>query len=206
MNRGVSRRITIDVERAASAGDVRVHEEEAEARVGDVFFDPAPQPDARRAGPGMPWSPWPVGALRQPAADGSPPEQPAMFGQPDRELKPDALVPGQQRQKGMGRRGADDLESARRFEGAEGADEIPAQLLEQAAKPEQAGSPEAHQRQQVAVPARGQRIRGLVAGGEPLLEERVHLGGERRARQLVREHGGEADRHRSRHAVVGERA
>src|SRR3989449_6130821 len=42
--------------------------------------------------------------------------------------------------------------------------------------------------QQGGVAARRQRRRSLVARGQPLREERVHLARERGARQLVREH------------------
>ena len=60
----------VDAERAAGRSEMGVDEEEAEARVGEVLLDSAADTGARRAAPGLPWPPRPVGAFGHPACPG----------------------------------------------------------------------------------------------------------------------------------------
>ena len=146
----------------------------------------------------------PVGALRQPAARRRPAEEPAVLRRPDRELEPDALVAREQRQEPVRRRRPDDLELARGLEGAERRHEVAVHRLEQPAEPGQALAPVRDQRQEMAVARLGERGRRLVAGGEPLLEEGLHLAHEHRARELVGQDRREADGDGSRGRLVAQ--
>jgi hypothetical protein len=123
----------------------------------------------------------------------------------DGELEPDALVPREERQKPVGGSRAEDLDPAPRLEIAERAHEIGAGGLEQVPKPREPVTPVAHERQEVRL-GRGDVERGLVAGLEPLGDERLELVNEDRAGELVGEHRREADGDGRRDVLVVERA
>ncbi len=202
MHLGVERgRIAREAEGPARAREMRVDEEEAEPRVGQVLLDAATHRASGSGRPGRPRAPRPVGAFGEPAALGGATEQPAVLGRADRELEPDALVAREQREEAVRGGAADDLQAARRLERAEGGDQIAVDLVEQPAEPEQAGPPILDQGEQVLLTGLGKRRRRLAAGREPLVEERLHLAHEDRARELVGEHGREADRHRPRRVL-----
>jgi hypothetical protein len=139
-----------------------------------------------------------TGALRQPAPLRRPAEQPAMLRSADGELEPDALVAREERQEPVGRGRADDLDPARRLEGAERADQIAVDVVEQLPQPAEPFPPEGHLREQVRLTGLGQRGRRRVTRRQPLLEEGVHLAHEHGARELIGQHRREPDGHRSR--------
>jgi hypothetical protein len=98
----------------------------------------------------------------------------------------------------------DDLQPAIGLQGAECADDVLTYTVEQLPEPKDPGSPELHQWQQIAVPRLRQRLRRLVARGEPLIEEPLHFGYEERAGELIGEDGRKADRDGGRNIVRSE--
>src|SRR5256886_12237596 len=70
------------------------------------------------------------------------------------------------------------------------------------AKTAKPGLPVAHERQQGRVARRRERGRRFLARGLALVEERLELLGERRARELIGEHRREADRHGRRDVLL----
>ncbi len=164
-----------------ASGDVRVDEEEAEARVGEVLLDAAAE--SRPAAPSATDATdrGAIGALRQ--ASSRPGHDRRGAGarrSPDRELEPDALVPREQRQEPVGRRRADDLDPPRRLAAQRNAPmRSPPSSLEQPAQPVHASPPEARPAAGgVPSPLAARVARGLVAGHEPLVEEGLQLGRE----------------------------
>src|SRR6266705_2788105 len=194
--------VLVCAERAAGAGEMRVGEEEPEPGVREVLLGAgaSPAPTAQRGPPAA----RPIGALRQPATRRGRAEQATVFLPAHRQLQPDAFVAAQERQVAVRRRRSDDLEASLLLEAAERRDQVPVDRPEQRLQAIEARPPEFHERQQGGVAARRQRRRSLVARGQALGEERVHLARERGARQLVREHRRESDRHGRRRAFGGE--
>ena len=150
-----------EAERPSGGGEVRVHEEVLKAGVGQMFLDASPHSGAGRGGPGLPRSPRPIRALRQPASLGGSAEEAPVFRNTDRELEPDTFVAREQREIAVRGRRADDLDAARRLECAERRDEILVDGVKQIAKPGQPIPPEFHQRQQMVLTGGGQRGRAL---------------------------------------------
>ncbi len=105
--------IAVDPERTPGGREVRVHEEVAKAGIAQVLLDSPADAGARGRSPRLPRPPRPIGAFRQPDTLRRPAEEAAVLGPTDRELEPDALVAGEQREESMGRGGGDDLEPAR---------------------------------------------------------------------------------------------
>ena len=194
-----------ETERPAGRREMRVHEEEPEARVREVLLDAAPHAAAGARGPGRPRAPRAIGAFGEPASLGRAPEEAAVLGGADGELKADALVAGEQRQEAVSGGRADDLEPSRGFERPERAHQVAIDLVEEAPQAPEPVAPEGDLRQEARLAGDGQRSRRLVTRGEPLIEERVHLLREQRARELVGEDGREPDRHR-RGRVLGAEA
>ncbi len=180
-------------ERTPCGGQMRVHEEVVEARVGQVLLDSPAHARAGSGGPRLPRPAWTVCAFRQPAADRRAAEETAVLRRSYRELQADAFVAREEREEAVGGRGADDLEAAGGLERAEGADEIAAGLVEAAPQAKQADSPELHQRQQRADrPSPASERRRLRAGRKALLEEGLQLRRELGACELVGQHRGDA--------------
>ena len=147
-----------------------------------------------------------VGALGHPDALRRPPEQPSMLGPSQRELKPDALVAREQREKAVGRGGGDRLDASAVLQSPERGHDVAADVVEQPMQARQALAPELHQRQEIAFARRVERALGFVAGEEPLAEERLHLADEGRARELIGQHGRDAQGERRGDALGLQRA
>src|SRR2546429_6565954 len=190
---GPERDVAVGAERAAGTGEMGVGEEVAEPGVGELLLD-APAPLLGRA----------IRALRQPAALRRDPEQTTVLVLAHRQLQPDALVAGEERQVPVRGRGPDDLEATLLLETAEGGYQVLVDLPEQRLQTREPRPPEIHQRQQRLVARGRQRRRCLVAGGEALREERFHLACEGGADQLIRQHRSEADRQRRRRSLGGQ--
>ena len=112
------RDLAVGAERAARAGEMRVGEEVTKAGVRQMLLNAAadllPPPFAARA----------IGALGQPAARRSDPEQAPVLLPAHRELESDAFVPAEERQVAVRRRGPHDLETAPILEPTKRSDEI----------------------------------------------------------------------------------
>ena len=201
----IPRGIAVDAERPARGGQVRVHEEPAEAGIRHVLLDPAPDPGFRRGRHGLPRATRTVGTLGKPHAVRCPAEQPLVLRPADGELEADALVSRQQRQEAVGGGGADRLEPSVALEGPQSGDDVAVERAECATQALQTVAPELDQRQQRALARRGERRGRLVAGGETLGDERLHLLHEGRARELVGEHRRHAERDRGRDPLGLER-
>ena len=198
---GTGGRIPVDAERAAGRSEVGVHEEEAEARVAEVLLDSAADAGARRAAPGLPRAPRAIGALGHPDALGETPEQPAVLGAADRELEPDALVAREQREEAVGRGRGDGLDPPALLQRPKRRDDVATEVVKEPAQAGQPLAPELHQRDQMLLAGRGERHPGLVAGHEPLGEERLHLADEGRTHQLIRQDRRDADGERRGHSL-----
>jgi hypothetical protein len=75
-----------------------------------------------------------------------------MLGPADGELKPDALVAGQQRKKPVGGGRGDGLEASGALQGPKGRDDVSIDVVEERAQSYQALAPEVHQGEQVPFP------------------------------------------------------
>jgi hypothetical protein len=145
------RRVTVVAERGPSPCEVGVGEEVPKARPGQLLFDAWPPPRPR-----------PVGAFRQPTADGVTAEQPLVLVPADQELEPDALVTREQGEIAVRRRGADDLERSGLLEPPERADDIALDGVKQVAESLQVRLPELDERGERGVTRRGERGRGFA--------------------------------------------
>ena len=182
--------VAVGAERATRTCEMSVGEEVAKPGVRQVLLDAAanffPPPLAARA----------IGAFRQPASRGRDAEQAPVLVLAHRELQPDAFVPAEEREVAVRGGGPDDLETTLLLEPAKGGDEICVDSPEQLPQAIESRPPEFHQR--------AERRRGFVAGSQTLAEELLHLAGEGGARQLVRQHRRESDRHGGRRLLGGQ--
>src|SRR5215217_1723688 len=124
MHNGISGGITGEAERAARCRKMGVHEEVLESGIGEVFLDSSPHAGSRSSRPRFPGSARTIGALRKPASRRRSTEDAPMLRDPYRKLEPDTLVPREQRQVTVGGGRANDLDLARRLQGAERRDEV----------------------------------------------------------------------------------
>src|SRR2546429_2724767 len=106
---GPERDVAVGAERATGTGEMGVGEEVAEPGVREMLLDAA----ARLLGRA-------IRALRQPAALRRDPEQTTVLVLAHRQLQPDALVAGEERQVPVRGRGPDDLEAPPLLGTAEG--------------------------------------------------------------------------------------
>src|SRR5258708_28782300 len=141
---GAERDVTVGAEATAGVRHVGVREEVAEPRSGEVLVD-AGAHSRLTARARVPGSPRAVRAFRQPTPHRIAAEQPAVLGAADGELEADALVPPEQWQVAVGRRGADDFESALLLERTKRGENIPVERVKQRLQPGQTGSPESHE-------------------------------------------------------------
>ena len=180
-------------ERRPRLCEVRVGEEISEARGRQLLVDAGAPPDARS-----------IGALRQPATHRIAAEQAPVLVPSHHQLQSDALVTGEQREIAVRRRRADDLQLSAVLEATEGGQDVRVHRVKQASEAAKPGLPELHQGQERAVTRRGERGRRLFARGLTLVEEGLELLREGGTRELVRQHGREADRHRRGRALEGQ--
>src|SRR5438105_12042562 len=95
------RDVAVGAQRGAGAGEMRVGEKVAEPGVGEMLLDAAASSLAGA-----------IGALRQPTPLRGDAEQTTVLLLAHRQLQPDALVTGQERQVAVRGRGSDDLQAA----------------------------------------------------------------------------------------------
>src|SRR2546423_7013722 len=133
-----------------------VGEEVAEPGVREMLFDATPLPAAR-----------PIGTLGQPATLRRDPEQATVLLPAHRQLQPDALVAGEERQVAVRGRGSDDLEAAPLLEAAEGGDEIFVDAPEQRPPGAETLPPQFH--------PRPERPPGPRPRRQPLARGRLHI-------------------------------
>src|SRR5205807_786887 len=98
---GPERDVAVGAERAAGTGEMGVGEEVAEPGVREMLLDAAAPLLGRT-----------IGALRQPTPLRRDPEQTPVLVLAHRQLQPDAVIAGEERQVPVRGRGPDDLEAA----------------------------------------------------------------------------------------------
>src|SRR5437763_1601089 len=112
--------VAVGAERAAGTGEVSVGEEVAEPGIGEMLLDAAASSLAGA-----------IGALRQPTPLRRDAEQTTVLVLAHRQLQPDALVTGQERQVAVRGRRAHDLQAAPLLEPAKRRDQVLVDLAEQ---------------------------------------------------------------------------